>query len=496
MCNELNRAIRYHISHNERPDAGHSVWVIRPSLNRRYQLKTVQVVVLGAGSAGRYAARQAARLGKSVLLVEPGPFGGLCILKGCMPSKALLRSAHVLGLLKNEITALGLSHSGQFSFDLPAIIKMKNRMIGEMADHARSSVENSVGITLLENSASFLSPDSVRIGTNTVHFEKAVIATGSVPRIPNIPGLSMEWVWTSDDILDLETLPRSVLVLGAGPVGLELGQFLSMMGVDVTVIEIASHWSSDLDSRIQNGYIESLKKNGLSIKLGFRSERFEEKEGRPILHGMIGQESFQLSAEKVLVATGRKPHIDFLNLGQAGVDLSHHQAIHVDEYLRTSNPRIFAAGDVTGHLPVLNLATYHGEIAGFNAASTTPKKALDKPVPTAIFTEPEFARVGLSETMAKALHLPVLAGYLPFEDLGKAIVNRQTDGALKIVANGITREILGAEMYGPGASDLIHLITVAMGLSATIDQYQQILHIHPTMAEIVKYVIDDMVDAL
>jgi dihydrolipoamide dehydrogenase/mercuric reductase len=459
-------------------------------------LRSVEVLVVGAGSAGRYAARQASRLGKTVILVETGPFGGLCILKGCMPSKAILRSAHILDMVRNDLRDLGLHQKGQISFDLPSIIKMKNRMIGEMADHARESVLNTDRISLVYESASFLSSDSARIGNEMVHFERAVIATGSIPKTPNIPGLSMNWVWTSDDILELEALPGAVIVLGAGPVGLELGQFLSMMGVEVTIIEIAAHWNSELDPRIQEGYIRSLQKKGLSIKLGFRSDRFSEMRGRPVLHGTVGHELVEVAADKILVATGRRPNIDTLNLGQAGVMLSRHQAIHVDEYLRTSNPRIFAAGDVTGHLPVLNLATYHGEIAGFNAASATPKKILDKPVPTAIFTEPEFARVGLSEASARALHRPILTGYLSFSDLGKAIVNRQTDGALKIVADKTTREILGAEMYGPGASDLIHLITVAMGLSATIDQYQRILHIHPTMAEIVKYVIDDMVEAL
>lgn len=459
-------------------------------------MRNVQVLVIGAGSAGRYAARSAARIGKSVLLVEPGPFGGLCILKGCMPSKALLRSAHVYAMVRDEMEDLGLRSPGGVSFDLPSIIRMKNRMIGEMAEDARSSVSGKEGIDMVEEAATFLSHDSVRIGGGTVHFDRAVIATGSVPRIPDIPGLDRKQVWTSDDVLELEDLPGSVIVLGAGPVGLELGQFLSMLGVRVTIVEIASHWSHEIDPRLQDGYLQALRKRGLDILLGLRSERFEERDRGLLLHGMMEQIPREVSADRVLVAIGRRPNIEGLNLSQAGITLSHHQTIHVDDFLRTSNPKVFAAGDVTGHLPVLNLATYHGEIAGFNAASDTPVRIQDRPVPTAIFTEPEFARVGLSETQARARHLPVMTGYLPFSDLGKAIVNRQTDGALKIVANRATREILGAEMFGSGAADLIHLITVAMGLSATIDQYQRVLHIHPTMAEIVKYVIDDMADAL
>jgi len=455
-------------------------------------VKKVPIIVIGGGSAGRYAAREAARLGKEVLLASAPPFGGLCILKGCMPSKALLRSAHVLHSMHTELGGLGLAHAGTISFDLPSIVRMKNRMIAEMADSARDSVEEVAGLTLVEEPATFLSPETVRVGRETVHFDRAVIATGSVPKIPDIPGLSRDWLLTSDDILELETLPESLIVLGAGPVGLELGQYLSMLGVRVSVVEISSRWNPEVDPRIAEGYLASLRDKGLDIHLGFRSERFDPSGSRAVLHGTVSGEALRLEADRVLAATGRRPDLDALNVGVAGVKLSHHQAIQVDPWLRTSNPRIFAAGDVTGALPVLNLATYHGEVAGFNAASSIPRKVEDRPVPTAIFTEPEFARVGLSESQARQFNLPVLSGYLPFSELGKAIVNRQTDGALKIVANATTREILGAEMYGPGASDLIHLITVALGLSATIDQYQRILHIHPTMAEIVKYVVEEM----
>ena len=455
-------------------------------------MKKVQVLVIGGGSAGRYAAREAARLGREVLLASTPPFGGLCILKGCMPSKALLRSAHELHAARTELAALGIGHAGTFTFDLPSIVRMKNRMIGEMAESARGSVDGIPGIRLVEEEVSFLTPETAKVGKEIVHFERAVIATGSLPKIPDIPGLSGKWTMTSDDVLELETLPESVIVLGAGPVGLELGQYLSMMGVKVTVVEISSRWNPDVDIRIEEGYLSALAKRGMTVHLGFRSEHFDGAANRPVLHGKIGDNPLRLEADRVLCATGRRPDLDILNPLAADVHLSHHRAIRVDPWLRTSNPRIFAAGDVTGALPVLNLATYHGEVAGFNAASAVPRKIEDRPVPTAIFSDPEFARVGLTELQAHALHLPTITGYLPFSDLGKAIVNRQTDGALKIVAHDKTREILGAEMYGAGASDLIHLITVALEFSATIDRYQRILHIHPTMAEIVKYVVEEM----
>ncbi|MHB8543722.1 MAG: FAD-dependent oxidoreductase, partial [Leptospirales bacterium] len=204
----------------------------------------------------------------------------------------------------------------------------------------------------------------------------------------------------------------------------------------------------------------------------------------------------EIPFDKILVATGRRPNTENLNLSAANVNTSRHGHVRVDHFLRTSNPQIYAAGDVTGILPVLNLATYHGEQAGRNVALSTPIPVKERFVPIAIFTEPEYARVGLSETEARNRKIPVHAGRISFADLGKAIVNRQTEGGLKIVAHAKSREILGAEIFGTGASDLIHTLTVAMHFHATIDQYQEILHIHPTFSEIFKYLIDEMTESL
>ena len=458
-----------------------------------------KILVIGAGSAGRYAARQAARLGGEVVLASPPPFGGLCILSGCMPSKALLRPAHVYHFIRTGLSDLGLSvDTASLQADIPAMVAMKDAMIREMAESAQESITGNPAIRFLPDSARFLSRDSAKIGDEVLPFDRAVIATGSTPRIPPIPGISQKWLWTSDDVLVCRELPRSVVVMGAGPIGLELGQYLSMLGVKVEVVEILNPWNRHIDKRIGEGYIDALRKSGLPIHLGLATQKFETlQDGRAILHATTREgESLQFEADRILFATGRRAAIDGLDLKAAEVSLTHAGAVSVDPFLRTSNPHIFAAGDVTGHLPLLNLATYHGEMAGTNAALDHPLVVEERPVPQSIFTEPEFARVGLSESEAKSRAIPVITGYLPFSDLGRAIVNRQTDGAMKIIASAKTREILGAEMFGAGAADLIHLMGVALSLRATIDSYQRILHIHPTMAEIVRYVIDEMTGAL
>ena len=474
------------------------VWIALSPVPAEVSVNKRRVLVIGAGSAGRYAARQAGRLGAEVVLASPPPFGGLCILSGCMPSKALLRPAHVYHFIKTGLSDLGLSlDTSSLQADIPAMVSRKDGMIREMAESAHQSVTNDPTIRFVPESARFLSRDSARIGSETLPFDRAVIATGSVPRIPAIPGISQDWLWTSDDVLVCRELPPAVIVMGAGPIGLELGQYLSMLGVRVEIVEVLHHWNRHIDRRIGEGYLDALRESGLPIHLGLSPQKFETIQGRAILHATTREgEMRRFEADRVLFATGRRAAVDGLDLKAAGIELTPSGALSVDPYLRTSNPRIFAAGDVTGHLPVLNLATYHGEMAGKNAALEHPLLVEERPVPLSIFTEPEFARVGLSESEARARAIPVMAGYLPFSDLGRAIVNRQTNGALKITANAKTREILGAEMFGASAADLIHLMGVALSLGATVDSYQRILHIHPTMAEIVRYVIDEMTEAL
>ncbi|MHB1285775.1 MAG: dihydrolipoyl dehydrogenase family protein [Leptospirales bacterium] len=455
-----------------------------------------EILVIGAGSAGRYAARAAAFLGKKVTLVESGPFGGLCILKGCMPSKALLRPAHTLYQVNHHLHEMGLRLEGKILPDIPQMIRQKNAMIQEMANDALHGIENTEGVTLRRGAFSFTGPHAGQLDGTPVTFEKAVIATGSRIKIPAIPSLQKEWILTSDMVLDLEELPRSILVMGGGPAGLELGQYLSHLGATVSLVDTNINWHPQVDHALGRQYLDALESQGMAIYLGIRKEEFITRGNTPIFRFQIADKQHEIPFDKVLIATGRKPDTESLNLPAANINTFRHGHVHVDNFLRTSNLQIYAAGDVTGILPVLNFATFQGEHAGRNAALATPVPVRSPLVPIAIFTEPEYARVGMTETQAHERKIPVKTGRISFSELGKAIVNRQTQGGLKIISHAKTREILGVELFGTGASDLIHTLTVAMHFHSTIDQYQEILHIHPTFSEIFKYLVDEMTDSL
>jgi len=456
-----------------------------------------EVLVIGGGSAGRYAAKAAARRGAQVTLVDPGPFGGLCILKGCMPSKALLRSAHVRHLIVSELPELGLRLSGgRVELDMNYIVDSKDNMIQDFADDALQGILNNPSITLVEGLFHFTGGHEGKIGGQPISFQKAVIASGTRIRLPHIKGLDTKDIMTSDDILEARVLPKKVVVIGTGPVGLELGQYLHNMGSEVTILNINPEWGHGLDRTISLAYLDALRARGLSIQMGITEEWVEQTPNGPVLHFMHGDTEHSVSFDRLLSAIGRTPDTHSLNLGAAGIETGDKGIIKVLPTLQTTNPDIYAAGDVTGILPVLNVATFHGEMAGENATRTQPIPVPEPPVPIAIFTDPEYARSGLSESEAIFKGYSVITGKIPFTDLGKAIVYRRTDGWLKIVADEKSRRILGAEMFGPGASDLIHVIHVAIALEATLDDYQKILHIHPTFAEIFKYLVDELTDAI
>jgi dihydrolipoamide dehydrogenase/mercuric reductase len=399
--------------------------------------------------------------------------------------------------MKHRLKDLGLSVDGSVKADIPAIVRMKNAMIREMAEDARKTIEATPGITLLTGSFSFTGPQAGLLGDTPVHFDKAVIATGSRVHVPAIPGLEEEWILTSDDVLEMEEIPSSTLVLGGGPVGLELGQYLSCLGSDVTLADTNQNWHPQTDPQLAREYLGTLASRGLNIHLGIRAEKFERGAGeKPFFSFHADGKNHKVPFDRVLLATGRRPDTSGLNLPAAQVQTTRHGHIQVDAFLRTSNHSIFAAGDVTGILPVLNLATFHGEMAGRNAVLPVPVTVREPVVPVAIFTDPEYARAGLTESMAQARRIPVKTGRISFSDLGKAIVYRETEGGLKIVVHAKSREILGVELFGPGASDLVHTVATAMHFHATIDQYQEILHIHPTFSEIFKYLADDMTEAI
>lgn len=449
------------------------------------------LIVLGGGSAGYAAARTAAELGASVAVVEQGPLGGLCILRGCMPSKAVLASSNRLYHAQHA-PELGIS-VGTLAPDLPAIIARKRRLVKEFADYRIEQLK-APEMALVEGAAQFLSAEEVQVGDRTLSAPKFVIATGSVPFVPKVPGLEEAGFLTSDEALELEELPESICVLGGGAIGLELGQFFSRLGADVTLLQRSSCVLSSEDEAVGTALAEYLREDGMDIRCATRLTAVEQRNGKKVIHLLQDDVECEVEVDHILVATGRKPALDGLNLAAAGVE-STSRGIATDTAMRTSNPNIFAVGDVTVSFDIVHVAIQQGEIAAQNALGKGPPQYMDyRIMPIVIFTEPQYGRVGMTEKEARAKGLPIVTATYPFNDHGKALCLGETRGFVKMVGHAQTGEILGYQVLGPEGGELIHECIVALHYRATAQDFMRIPHYHPTLAEILTYPAEEIAE--
>lgn len=457
--------------------------------------------VIGGGSAGYAAARTAAEKGLKTVVIEGGrDVGGLCILRGCMPSKTLIESAN---------RYLTLRHAGEFglsaekiNFDAGAIIARKRRLIGEFADYRREQLETG-NFTFIRGRAVFENPQTLRIslcegGETRLTARYFLVATGSAVNVPSVPGLQEAGALTSDDVLEMTHLPESIIVLGAGPVALEMAHYFAGLGRKVTVIQRNTQVLTGMDRDVADAVEEALKRKGMEIHTGTHLLRVGREGGR--WNAVFEQDGKEITvtADAMLNALGRKPYTEGLGLDRAGVALDGTR-IQANSHLQTSAPNIFAAGDCTGPHEIVHIAVEQGEMAARNAArlahGETTLESMDYRLKLfAVFTEPQVGMAGLTEEEARKAGLDAVAAKYPFNDHGKSLVMNETDGFVKLVADRKSGEILGGAVVGPHASDLIHEVVVAMRFHATAAQFAAIPHYHPTLSEIWTYPAAELAD--
>lgn len=442
--------------------------------------------MIGGGSAGYHAASTASSAGLRVGLIESAErFGGLCILRGCMPTKTLLRSAEIAQLVR-ESDELGI-HSSSPRVDWPAVRRRKDELVEEFASYRRVSAEKLANVEIIRGRAEFLGPDSIKVGAEVLSAPKFAVTTGSEIAIPPLPGLAEVGYIDSDAAQTLDRLPESLLVIGGGAVALEFAQLFLRLGVAVTVVQRSAHVLSGMDSAIGIALAGYLEREGMTIVTETSISRFDRApDGRKQVTVDTPSGERKFAAEEILVALGRRPATRGLGLDRAGVDTDRGWIL-VNTRMQTSNPDIYAAGDCigpeVGPLQVVHTAVQQGQIIGNNVAGKTQDFDL-RVVPQAVFTDPSVGVVGLSEQEARARHSSVIVAQETFEDQGKALTMGQNKGLVKMVADGVTGELLGVHVLGPEAADLIHEAVVAMHYRATADEFARIPHLHPTLAEI------------
>jgi pyruvate/2-oxoglutarate dehydrogenase complex dihydrolipoamide dehydrogenase (E3) component len=451
-------------------------------------------LVLGGGSAGYAGARTAAALGLKTAVVEGGSeIGGLCILRGCMPSKTLLESAKRFRTIQRA-AEFGLACDNP-RFDPRAIVERKRRLIQEFADYRRSQLEDG-RFDFIRGHAEFISENEILVdGSQRLSARSFLVATGSRITFPPVPGLAEAGCLTSDNMLDLEKLPASLIVLGAGAVGLELASYCRAFGCRVTVVQRNTQLLSGTDPDVAGELETALRADGIDIHTGTSLVRVERN---TVIFLKSGKEHC-IEAEAVLNALGRSPSLGVL--GKSGVEIANGR-IAVDDCQATSVPHIFAAGDVCGPLEVVHTAIQQGEAAASNAALLLGKRGGGPATVEhrlklfAVFTEPQLAVVGASEAELRAQGREFVAASYPFNDHGKSMVMGEQHGFVKLIGCKTTGEILGGAVVGPEASDLIHEVVVAMHHRTTAREFASIPHYHPTLSEIWTYPAEEIAEAV
>lgn len=455
---------------------------------------THDVIVIGGGSAGYAAARTACDAGANVGIVDQGPLGGLCILRGCMPSKAILRSAEIAALM-TRAKEFGLEPV-PVRADLSAIVDRKNRLVQEFAEDRIKALKDP-RFTLYQERGLFTSPQEIRVGARVLSARAFIIATGSIPCDVSIPGLEDAGYETSDNILDLREQPASLVVLGGGAVATEFGQFFARIGTRVTILQRGDHLLSDFDDEVGQAVESAFHQDGIEVQVGCEVIRvFRQARENRVEFEQAGRVR-SVGGDRILQALGRKANIVGLNLEAAGVAVRDGRIL-LNEEMRTSQPHIFAVGDVNDLNPIVHVAIQQGEIAGYNAThpKAVPKRVDSRLDTDVIFTDPQVAVVGFGEKECRRRDVAYLAASYRFADHGKAMCLGQTRGFVKVLCQPRSGQILGAQIVGPEAGELIHELVAMMYYRGTVHDLLRIPHYHPTLAEIITYPAEELVTRL
>jgi pyruvate/2-oxoglutarate dehydrogenase complex dihydrolipoamide dehydrogenase (E3) component len=449
------------------------------------------LAVIGGGSGGYAAARSASAEGLKTVVLEGGEeVGGLCILRGCMPTKALLYAAEVLHLA-GHAQPWGI-RTEDVSFNFGQVMARKDALIKDFADCRRQQL-TSGKFDFRRAMARFAESHTLELSTGdrltAAHF---VIATGSSVNPPPFPQLAEVGYLTSDTALELQRLPKSMIVLGGGPVALEFAQFFTRFGVRVTLIQRSPQVLHEMDRDAAAVLEEVFRREGIMVYTGtqLRDAR-RVGDGKEIAFENQGQ-TVRVRAEEIFFGLGRTANTASLGLERAGVRVDSGRVV-VNHQMQTSAPHIYAVGDCTGLHEIVHIAIQQGELAAHNIAHPDRARQMDYRLLTEIiFTEPQIAVVGLTEKVARARNIPYAAASYPFNDHGKSLIMEAKDGFVKLLADARTGEILGGGCVGPVGGELIHEIIAAMHKHMTVHELAAMPHYHPTLAEIWTYPAEEL----
>jgi pyruvate/2-oxoglutarate dehydrogenase complex dihydrolipoamide dehydrogenase (E3) component len=448
-------------------------------------------IIIGAGQAGPTLAGRLTQSGRSVAFIERKLFGGTCVNTGCTPTKAMVATAYV-AYKARMAASYGVTVQGEIAVDMKAVKARKDKIVADSRDGLEGYLRGMKGCTVFDGHARFESPKEIRVGDSLISADQIFINVGGRAVVPDLPGVDQVPWMTNASILELDILPRHLVIVGGSYVGLEFGQIFRRLGSEVTIIEksprLVSHEDEDVSASIRS----FLEKEGIHVRTSAECIHFKPQ-GNDIAAGVdCTDDPTDSIGSHVLLAVGRRPNTDDLGLEKAEVKCDERGYITVDDQLRTNVPGIWALGDCNGRGAFTHTTYNDYEIVAANLLDNDPRRVSDRIPCYALYTDPPLGRVGLTEEAVRKSGKQALIGTRPMTKVARAIEKGETEGFIKVLVDANTKQILGASILGTGGDEAIHCIIDTMYAKAPYTNIQRAVHIHPTVSELLPTVFNDL----
>ncbi len=453
------------------------------------------LVVIGGGPAGLVAARVAASMGAKVALVERGLLGGGCVNVGCIPSKAIIRTSRLYAEMRNA-EHYGAQVPAEIRVDFPAVMQRMRRITARVSRFDSAQRLSSTGVDVFLGEAHFTASDTLSVDGTKLSFRKALVATGARPDTPSIPGLAEAGYLTNENVFDLTELPRRLLVIGGGPLGCELAQTFCRFGARTSIAQSLPLFLPKEERDAAQLLSDAFARDGIDVRLNTEAVKVRMEGGQKVVDLISDDYQSTVTVDAILTGTGRLPNVERLDVDAAGIDCDAATGIRIDDFLRTSNPRIYAAGDACLEHKFTHTADASARIAVHNALALGHRRLSALTIPWCTYTDPEIAHVGLYVREARDRDIPVRTFTIPMHDVHRAIADGEETGFVKIHVKERTDRILGATIVARHAGEMINEITLAIVARIGLKTLARVIHAYPTQAEAIKKAADAYVGSL
>ena len=453
--------------------------------------QTFDAIVIGTGQAGPSVARRIAASGMSVAIIERKLFGGTCVNTGCIPTKTMVASAYAAHMVRRA-TDFGVHFDGKVSVDMKRVKARKDAVSASSRTGLEDSLKATKNCTVFEGHARFESPREVSVGQHRIASDRIYINVGGRAAVPDMPGLDQVKYLTNSSMMEVDFLPRHLVVVGGSYIGLEFGQMFRRFGSEVTIVEMGPRLIGKEDEDVSAAIREILEREGIAIRLNAKCIAFSQRGEETAVHVDCTDGGTEVVGTHVLLAVGRRPNTGDLGLEKAGVAVDARGYIVVDDELRTSVPGIWALGDCNGKGAFTHTSYNDGEIAVANFLDHDPRRVSDRITAYALYIDPPLGRAGMTEAEVRKSGRKALIGKRPMTKVARAIEKDESQGFMKILVDAETHQILGASILGVGGDEVIHSLLDAMYAKASYTVIQRAVHIHPTVSELIPTMLGEL----